>query len=54
MNNEQHLAQLTETLAAEIKAGILPKTIKARLMNNGASEELATKVARIAELEAAA
>lgn len=53
MTTQEQLAQLTATLAEEIKAGILPKTIKARLMNIGTPEELAEKIARIAELEAA-
>jgi hypothetical protein len=53
MTTNEQLSQLTETLAAEIKAGILPSTIKARLINNGASEEFATKMTRIAELAAA-
>lgn len=53
MTTQEQLDQLTATLAAEIKAGILPQAIKARLVNNGASEELAEKVARIAELKAA-
>ena len=52
-NNQDALNELTSTLAAEIKAGILPSTIKVRLINNGAPEELATKLARIAELKAA-
>ena len=53
MTTQEQLEQLTDTLAEEIKAGILPQTIKGRLMNNGAPEELAEKVARIAELKAA-
>ena len=41
---------LITTLAADIKAGVTKSTIKARLLNNGASEELATKITRLAEI----
>jgi hypothetical protein len=50
MTTQEQLSKLTTSLAEEIKGGVLPSTIKARLINNGASEELATKVTRIAEL----
>ena len=51
MKSTEQLNQLTESLAAEIKQGVLPQAIKSRLINNGASEELATKLTRIVKLQ---
>lgn len=54
MNLQEKVHELAQALANEIKAGVLPSTIKARLINNGACEELAQKVTRIAEIKSAA
>jgi hypothetical protein len=51
MTTNEKLDQITAKIRAEIKTGILPQTIKARLITNGASHDLATKLLTLAELE---
>jgi hypothetical protein len=53
MSNTDQLDQIIKTLADQIAMGILPSTVKANLQNMGATEELANKIARLAELAAA-
>ena len=48
----QVLETVIEVLAIEIRDGVLPSTIEARITNNGFAADLAAKVTRLAEIAA--
>ena len=54
MENEKTLNEIVNKLAEAIKSGVLKSTIERRLINNGASTELARKISRIAEIQSIA
>ena len=53
MSTKTQLEEITTIFASELKRGVLAKTIKARLINNGTNAVLAEKLVRIAELKTA-
>ena len=54
MNNNETLNELVKMITPQIAAGVLVKTIVRKLVAMGAPLAMAEKVARIAEIEAAA
>jgi hypothetical protein len=54
MNNKETLNELVKMITPQIAAGVLPQNVVRKLVNMGASQAMAEKVARIAEIEAAA